>query len=98
MVITISTDIAMSESRPITDRILEEVRRSPDCELDALALSLPELTWQDVVREVHRLSGTGQLQPSPWAAGIYTVRVASEVNNAPGECVVGSLTEREGTR
>ena len=54
-----------------------------------LALRLPELPWQDIVREVHRLSGMGQLQLSPWAAGIYTVRVASEVNHSLGECWSG---------
>jgi len=73
---TIST--AVSEPRPITERILEEVRRAPDCELDALVLSLPDVTWQDVLLEVHRLSATGQVQLSPWGAGIYTVRVTSE--------------------
>jgi hypothetical protein len=38
-----------------------------------LALGLPEISWQDVVREVHRLCSTRQLQLSPWGAGIYTV-------------------------
>ena len=89
MVSTISTDIAVSGPRPLADRILDEVRRAPDCELDALALSLPELPWQDIVREVHRLSGMGQLQRSPWAGGIYTVRAASEVNHSLGECWSG---------
>jgi hypothetical protein len=73
---TIST--AVPEQRPNADRILEEVRRAPDCELDALVLSLPDVTWQDVLLEVHRLSTTGQVQVSPWGAGIYTVRVTSE--------------------
>lgn len=79
MMITMNTiSTAVSEPRPITDRILEEVRRAPDCELDALVLSLPDVTWQDVLLEVHRLSATGQVQLSPWGAGIYTVRVTSE--------------------
>ena len=64
---------SVPELRPIADRILEEVRRAPNCELDALALGLPEISWQDVVREVHRLCSTRQLQLSPWGAGIYTV-------------------------
>ncbi len=79
---TIST--AVSEQRPIADRILEEVRRAPDCELDALVLSLPEVAWQDVLLEVHRLSTTGQVQVSPWGAGIYTVRVTTELGTSNG--------------
>jgi hypothetical protein len=49
----ISTEIVVSEQRTIVDRLLEEVRRSPDCELDALVQSLPDLTWEDVLLEVH---------------------------------------------
>jgi hypothetical protein len=70
--------VSMAGPRPLADRILEEVRRAPDCELDAVVLNLPEVTWQDVLLEVHRLSTMGQLQVSPWGAGIYTVRVINE--------------------
>jgi hypothetical protein len=80
----ISTEIAVSEPWTIADRLLEEVRRSPDCELDALVQSLPDLTWEDVLLEVHRLSSTGQLQLTSWGAGIYTVRLTS----APVEKVI----------
>ena len=53
---------AVAPPPPLADRILEEVQRSPDCELDAV-LRLPEEdTWQDVLLEVHRLSTMGQLQ------------------------------------
>jgi hypothetical protein len=69
---------SMAAPQPLADRILEEVRRSPDCELDDLVLRLPEVTWEDVLLEVHRLSTMGQLQVSPWGAGIYTVRVINE--------------------
>ena len=65
MVSTISTDIAVSGPRPLADRILDEVRRAPDCELDALALSLPELPWQDIVREVHRFEWYGATAAEP---------------------------------
>jgi hypothetical protein len=77
----------------IADRLLEEVRRSPDCELNALVQSLPDLTWEDVLLEVHRLSSTEQLQLTSWGAGVYTVRVTNQLGLTPAQD--GRATIRE---
>jgi hypothetical protein len=52
----------MLQHTRITDRILTQIRCTPDCALEALVSSLPELTWQDIFLEVDRLSRTGQMR------------------------------------
>jgi hypothetical protein len=52
----------MSQQKLITDRILTQIQCTPDCELEALVSSLPELAWQDIFLEVDRLSRTGQVR------------------------------------
>ena len=51
----------MATTHPVTDRILRAVKRAHRCDLDALATSLPELTWNQVFLEVDRLSRQGQV-------------------------------------
>jgi hypothetical protein len=46
----------------VTDQVLEALRRTPDCEINELAETLPNLNWMEVFLEVGRLSRTGQLQ------------------------------------
>jgi hypothetical protein len=52
----------MLQHTRITDRILTQIQCTPDCELEALVSSLPELTWHDIFLEVDRLSRTGQVR------------------------------------
>ena len=80
---------------PLADRILEEVQRSPDCELDAV-LMLPGVTWQDVLLYVHRLSTMRQLQVAPWGAGLYTVSVTNELGKGQGLMLEGGVAISSG--
>jgi hypothetical protein len=45
----------------VTDQVLEALRRTPDCQIDELAVTLPNLTWMEVFLEVGRLSRMGQV-------------------------------------
>jgi hypothetical protein len=51
----------MATTHPVTDRILRAVKRAHRCDLDALATSLPELTWNQVFFEIDRLSRNGEV-------------------------------------
>ena len=51
----------MARQKPITDRILESLRSSPECEFESLVTRYPEFTWNELFAEVGRLSRAGQL-------------------------------------
>jgi hypothetical protein len=46
----------MSQLGTVADRILDAVHGAPGCQVDDLVLSVPELTWHQVLLEVARLS------------------------------------------
>jgi len=54
-------ELIMVTTHPVTDRILRAVKRAHRCDLDALATSLPELTWNQVFFEIDRLSRNGEV-------------------------------------
>ncbi len=68
----------MSQLGTVTERILDAVHSAPDCELDDLVLSLPELTWNQVFLEVDRLSRTGQVRVTALGEGTYVIRLPSK--------------------
>jgi len=51
----------MATQAPVADRILGVVKRTHGCDLDTLAESVPELTWNQVFLEIDRLSREGQI-------------------------------------
>jgi len=63
----------MSQLGTVADRILDAVRGAPGCQLDDLVLSVPELTWHQVLLEVARLSRTGQVRVTALRKGTYTI-------------------------
>lgn len=52
----------MKPESTLTDRILEVVDKTPACRLEELVYLFPDLTWNQVFREVTRLSTNGQLR------------------------------------
>ncbi len=66
----------MSQQRPITDRILELLRGSPECEFEALVTRYPEFTWNELFQEVARLSRAGQVIITR-GVGIFTIKQAA---------------------
>ena len=68
----------MSQQKPITDRILEFLRSSPECAFEALVIRCPEFTWNELYLEVARLSRTGQLTITR-GVGIFTLKQAALV-------------------
>jgi len=48
----------MSQHKAITDRILEQLRCAPECELEELVYSCPEFTWHETLLELVRLNRT----------------------------------------
>jgi len=56
----------------VADQILEAVRAHPECALDELILSLPGLSWAEIVHGVIRLSRSGQLGLSQSSLGLTT--------------------------
>jgi hypothetical protein len=63
----------MSPQQPITDRILELLRGSQDCDFDALVVRSPEFTTSEIYQEISRLSRAGKVIITR-GVGIFTVR------------------------
>jgi hypothetical protein len=66
----------MSQRKLITDRILEFLRGSPECEFEALVTRYPEFTWNELYLEVARLSRAGQVIITR-DVGIFTIKQAA---------------------
>lgn len=59
----------------VSDRILEVMRRTPDCALDNLVRTCHDFSWQAVLIEVNRLSREGRLQLSLISARAFAVKL-----------------------
>jgi len=67
----------------VTHRILGEVKRMHGCDLDTLAESLPEFSWNQVFLEIDRLSRQGQVLVTFGSGGRYMIRLpASKTERA----------------
>lgn len=58
--------------RTVADQILEAVKAHPDCALDQLISTLPELSWFEVFHEVDRLGRAGRIKLSRNSLGLAT--------------------------
>jgi predicted nucleic acid-binding Zn-ribbon protein len=65
----------MTSQAPVTDRILGAVRKTHGCDLDTLAESVPELTWNQVFLEIDRLSRRGEILVTCSTGGRYNIQL-----------------------
>lgn len=65
----------MSLQKPITDRILDLLRNSLECEFEALVALAPEFTSSELYQEISRLSRAGKVIITR-GVGIFTIRQA----------------------
>ena len=65
----------MTSHSAVTNRILGEVKRTHGCDLDTLAKSLPELSWNQVFLEIDRQSRQGQVLVTFGTGGRYMIRL-----------------------
>ncbi len=65
----------MASHKPVTDRILGEVKRTHGCDLDTLTKSLPDLSWGQVFNEVDRLSRQGKVLVTYGIERRYMIRL-----------------------
>jgi hypothetical protein len=72
----------MASSIPVTDRILDAVKLTQGCDLDTLAESVPELTWNQVFLEIDRLSRQGDIRVTCETGGRYRIQLP-EHNKSP---------------
>ena len=68
----------MSTQRPITDRILELLRDSQDCEFEALVARYPEFSSSEIYQEISRLSRAGKVIITR-DVGIFSIRQTAVV-------------------
>ncbi len=68
----------MVQSITVTDQILDVIRQHPGCLLEEVVLACPTISWNQVFKEVDRLSRTGQIRLMQTGMGIYTVRLPSK--------------------
>jgi hypothetical protein len=69
----------MSTQRPITDRILELLQGSQDCEFDAMVARSPEFTSSEIYQEISRLSRAGKVTIIR-DVGIFSIRQTAVVS------------------
>ena len=67
----------MAQQRPITDRIFDFLRISPEGEFEALTTRYPEFTASEFYAEVGRLSRTGQVKITR-GVGSFTIKRVEE--------------------
>lgn len=65
----------MSSHKAITNRILKQLRRSPECELEELVFSCREFTWHDTLVELVRLNRRGRVEMKAFGTGICNIRL-----------------------
>lgn len=65
----------MASQKPVTERILGAVKHTHGCDLDTLAQSLPELTWNQVFLEIDRLSRKGDILVTFGTGGRYMIQL-----------------------
>ena len=63
--------VVMLPDTTVNSQILEAVRGAPGCQLDDLAASCPDFTWNQIFLEVDALSRTGELQVTSLGHGAY---------------------------
>jgi hypothetical protein len=68
----------MLQQSTVADRIIKAVRHAPGCQLDDMALSLPDITWNQVFLEVDRLSQMGRVRVQSKGEGIYTLTLPNK--------------------
>ena len=69
----------MSIQRPITNRILELLQGSQDCEFDAMVARSPEFTSSEIYQEISRLSRAGKVIITR-DVGIFSIRQVAVVS------------------
>jgi hypothetical protein len=65
----------MTSHIPVTDRILSQVQRMHECDLDMLTKSLSDLSWGQVFLEVDRLCRNGEVLVTRVSAGRYLIQL-----------------------
>jgi hypothetical protein len=73
----------MSTQRPITNRILELLQDSQDCEFETMVTRSPEFTSSEIYQEISRLSRAGKVTITR-DVGIFSIRQVAVVSKAPG--------------
>lgn len=63
----------MSDQKPITERILEFLRSTPECDFEALVSRYPEFSWNELYSEVSRLNRHGLVKVTR-GVGIFTIK------------------------
>ncbi len=66
----------MSPHTAITKRVLKQLRRSPECELEELVFSCREFTWHETLVELIRLNQAGQVEMKTYTKGNYNLRLS----------------------
>jgi hypothetical protein len=66
------------QQKPITARILDMLRGSPECAFEALVNRYPEFTSNELYQEVSRLSRAGQVIIKR-GVGIFAIKQATEM-------------------
>ena len=69
----------MSTQRPITDRILELLQDSQDCEFEAMVARSPEFTSSEIYQEISRLSRAGKVIITR-DVGVFSIRQVAVVS------------------
>ena len=65
----------MQQELSLADRILQQLARTPGCMLDDLIQDYPDVTWNQILLEVDRLSRTGHVLLRAEGRGQYSVRL-----------------------
>lgn len=69
----------MPTQQPITNRIFELLRDSPDCPFEAMVAQSPEFNASEIYNEISRLSRAGKVTITR-GVGVFTIRQITVVS------------------
>lgn len=75
----------MASQAPVTDRILGVVEQQPGCDMDTLAETLPELSWNQLFLEIDRLSRQGDILVTCKTGGRYLIQLPEHKTSPNGQ-------------
>lgn len=66
----------------VNEKIMQVVFRSPGCLLEDVVLECPDLTWNQVLCELDRMSRSGQVLLTAKGPGLYAVTSTTPNNRS----------------
>jgi hypothetical protein len=73
----------MEQHTAVEDQVIDVMRHTRICDLEAITRQCPDLTWNQVFLAVDRLSRRGEIRLVPRGLGLFTVTFPHRQEDRP---------------